>query len=239
MKNAIGSGVLWLAMGLSGVWAQVPGIEPEPRLRSQPTDTAATVEPKPSHRRFVLGLDTRNSFITETPVNIWGGNAGFAYGPRHTLTLGFYFLQPRAFDLLIQRARLQALLGNASQYAGSRIHYFSLIYQYNIINNRRFVVGFPVEVGAGWASVSKRDLQTDLQTLLRQDWFVPGQVGLYTEWKATRWLGLSTQVGYRLTLARTDIRQNYNGLYYTYGTNIYPASWRWVGGLFKRKRGRL
>ena len=237
MKNTILSWVLWLAVSLSAVWAQVPGIEFQaPRLRSQPTDTAATV--KPLHRRFVLGLDTRNSFITETPVNIWGGNAGFAYGPQHTLMLGFYFLQPRAFDRLVQRARLLALLGNVSQYTGSRVYYFSLIYQYNIVNNRRFVVGFPVELGAGWASVSNRNIQTDLQTLLRQDWFVPGQVGLYTEWKATRWLGLSTQIGYRLTLARTDIRQNYNGLYYTYGTNIYPASWRWVGGLFSRKRSR-
>lgn len=225
-------------MSMCSSWAQVPGngSQPPPLRDQEAADSAVAV--KPAHRRFVLSLDTRNSFITATPVNIWGGNAGFAYGPRHTLTLGFYFLQPRAFDRLVQRARLQALLGNVSQYTGSRVHYVSLLYQPNIINNRRFVVGFPVELGAGWASVSRRDLQTDLQTLLRQDWFVPGQAGVYTEWKATRWLGLSTQIGYRLTLARTDIRQNYNGWYYTYGTNIYPASWRWVGGLFKRKRSR-
>lgn len=235
MKHVL---IIFCWLGCIGISkAQVPSLEIQTPRRPGVDSLRSSGKVRP---RFIINLDTRNSFIADRPVNIWGGNLGFAYGKSHALTLGCYFLQPDSYRRLLEKSRITAIIGQQPQYTGNQIYFASLMYQYNIVNNRHWLVAVPTEVGGGVSNIFRKKVQTDERTgAFTRDLFLPIQLGLYVEWRATRYVGLSGQIGYRYTLVQTDIKQNYDGVYYSYGTTIYPESLRWLRDrIFKRKAQR-
>ena len=213
---------------------QVPGVEYQAPQRVGADSLRPSGKVRP---RFIIGLDTRNSFIADNPVNIWGGNVGYAYGKTHALTLGFYFLQPDSYRRLLEKSRITAIIGRQPQYTGSQIYFASLMYQYNIINNRHWLIAVPTEIGGGVSNIFRKKVQTGERTGdFSRDLFIPLQLGLYVGWRATRYIGLSGQIGYRYTLVQTDIKQNYDGVYYSYGTTIYAETFRWLRDRFLKRK---
>lgn len=230
--------IICISLGsVETAYAQVPSVEIQAPRRQGVDSLRASGRVRP---RFVISLDTRNSFIADKPVNIWGGNLGFAYGKHHRITFGCYFLQPESYRQLLEKSRITAIIGKQPQYTGNQIYFGSFMYQYNIVNNRRFLVAVPSEIGGGVSNIFRKKVLTGERTGgLGRDIFLPVQLGLYVEWRATRYIGLSGQFGYRYTLVQTDIKQNYDGTYYSYGTTIYPEVFRWVRDkVFKRKEPR-
>jgi hypothetical protein len=179
-----------------------------------------------SHRITpTFNLDFRDSFLDRQHVNVWGVNAGIEFGPkRHQLTLGYYWLNYATYLRLIDWRRDAARRINLAYYTRTDMWFMSLLYWWNMTNNKRWMVSIPVELGGGVAYAVPRDLTHDAQVdRTRRDFFVPLQIGAYAQWKATRWVGLSGQVGYRYSIFQTDINQNFNGTYYSIGVTIYPA----------------
>ncbi|WP_128546824.1 hypothetical protein [Larkinella soli] len=172
-----------------------------------------------------FNLDFRTSFLEKRRVNVWGVNAGIEYGAkRHQVTLGYYWLNYAVYLRLIDWRRDAARRINLDYYTRTDLWFLSLLYWYNLTNNRRWKVSIPVEVGGGVAYAMPRDLTRDLPVdRTRRDFFVPVQVGGYGQWKATRWVGFSVQMGYRYSVFQTAIDQNFNGIYYSFGITVYPA----------------
>lgn len=172
-----------------------------------------------------VNLDFRDSFLERQHVNIWGVNAGIEFGKkRHQLTLGYYWLTYATYLRLINWRRDAARRINIDYYTRTDLWFLSLLYWPNLINNHRWVISLPVEVGGGVAYVMPHDLRRDIQVdRTRRDFFVPVQLGAYGQWKATRWIGFSVQAGYRYSLFQTDIDQHFNGVYYSIGLTAYPA----------------
>jgi hypothetical protein len=179
-------------------------------------------------------IDFRNSFLGRQRVNVWGVNAGIEFGARrHQLTLGYYWLNYATYLRLINWRRDAARRINLAYYTRTDLWFTSVQYWWNMTNNKRWMVSIPVELGGGVAYAIPRDLRQDVQVdRTRRDFFVPLQLGIYAQWKATRWGGLSGQVGYRYSVFQTDINQNFNGTYYSVGVSIFPALvtdvWRFV-----------
>lgn len=172
-----------------------------------------------------FNIDFRNSFLQHQPVNVWGVNAGIQYGrKRHQLTLGYYWLTYATYLRLINWQRDAAKRINLSYYTRTDLWFLNLLYWRNFTNNQRWMVSLPVEVGGGVAYAMPHDLKADtVVDRTRKNFFVPIQLGGYVQWKASRWVGLNAQMGYRYALFRTDINQQFNGLYYSIGVNIYLA----------------
>ena len=202
-----------------------------------PVDTA---RPKRPAIAPAFNLDFRDSFLERQHVNVWGINAGIEFGvKRHQLTLGYYWINYATYLRLIDWRRDAAQRINLGYYTRTDMWFMSLLYWWIMTNNRRWMISLPVEVGGGVAYALPLNLSQNAQIdRSRHDFFVPLQAGAYAQWKATRWLGLSAQVGYRVSIFQTAIDQNFNGSYYSIGVTIYPALpldiWRWI-----RKRDRI
>ncbi|WP_345265429.1 hypothetical protein [Nibrella viscosa] len=206
---------------------------PEPRRIIAVADSG---QPAGRHRPLspAFNLDFRDSFLQRQPVNIWGVNAGIEFGAkRHQLTLGYYWLAYATYLRLIDWRRDAARRINLDYYTRTDLWFVSMLYWWNLANNKNWMVSLPVEVGGGVAYALPLDLQRDVQIdRTRRDFFVPVQVGAYGQWRASRWIGFGAQVGYRYSVFQTDINQNFNGVYYSVGVTVYPALfldvWRWL-----------
>ncbi|GAB3270758.1 hypothetical protein GCM10027347_41650 [Larkinella harenae] len=187
--------------------------------------------------RWALNLDFRNSFINRQPVNVWGVNTGIIVGPkRHQITVGYYWLSYNSYLRLINWHRNAARRLNLDYYTQTDMAYGSLMFWPNLINNRRWMFSLPVEVGAGKASTITTETQTDAKEDARWNFFMPVQVGAYGQWKATRWIGLSAQIGYRYSVFQTNVSQHYNGTYYSVGTTLYWDFFRDIWGYVRHKK---
>ncbi|WP_019990419.1 hypothetical protein [Rudanella lutea] len=193
-------------------------------LTQAPTDSNRT-RPRPAIT-WAFNLDFRNSFIMRHPVNVWGVNSGITFGrKRHHLTLGYYWLTYANQLRLINWRRDAVQRVNLGYYTRTDVWFMSLLYWPNLIHNKRWILSTPVEVGAGKALALPTTLGTDQEAPRTQSgFFVPVQVGLYSQWKATRWVGLSTQVGYRYAFHSAQ-SVPFNGAYYSFGATVFPAFW--------------
>jgi hypothetical protein len=185
-------------------------------------DSTTRVRPK---LKAAFNLDFRNSFLKRQPVNVWGINAGITYGvKRHQITLGYYWLSYATYLRLIDWRRDAARRINLGYYTQTDMWFVNLQYWWNMTNNRKWTVSVPVEIGGGVAYALPLDLRKETQIdRTKHDFFVPIQIGTYAQWKATRWVGISGQIGYRYSLFRSDINQNFNGTYYSIGVTVFPA----------------
>ncbi len=208
-----------------------------------PTDssaTADTLQPRRPRIRPAFNVDFRDSFLEKQHVNVWGINAGIEYGKkRHQLTLGYYWISYATYLSLIDWRRNAARRINLAYYTRTDMWFMSLMYWFNITKNQRWTVSIPIELGGGVAYALPLDLTKEMPVdRTKRDFLVPLQAGVYGQWKATRWFGLSAQIGYRVSVFQTAINQNFNGSYYSIGLNIYPALatdvWRWI-----RKKERI
>ncbi|MFD2521672.1 hypothetical protein [Emticicia soli] len=186
---------------------------------------------------FALSWDARKSFINQQRVNIWGVNSGLVFGKKRSqVTIGYYWMSfnPNLRFLALKKGSTKLI--NLDYYTKTDLYFMNLMYWNNFIDTPHWRISMPFEVGIGSTRNLNNKLSTDLQVWKKKDYFIPTQVGLYARWKVTRWIGLSVQGGYRHTLLSKNIKNNYNGFYYSFGAEIQPALlrdvYRWI---FKEK----
>lgn len=187
---------------------------------------------------YAINWDARSSIIKEKRVNIWGVNTGIILGrKRNQITMGYYWLNFNSYLRLLDLRKSAAKRVNLDYYTKTDLYFFSLMYWKNFINNKRWRLSMPIEVGIGATKNENVGLFNEIRIWKRKDYFVPIQAGVYVGWKATRWGGFSVQGGYRYALHQRNIPGNYNGLYYSLGANVQlellTDLYKWV---FKNKK---
>lgn len=184
------------------------------------TDSAFTAPVKP---RLFFNFDARGTFIQRKHINIFGVNAGISFGEkRNRVTAGYYWLGYNASRRLVNWRNLLSKTLNLSYYTATDVRFVNFAYWHTAIRNRRWVLSTPLEIGIGNESTRFRDLFDGLTSGSRKDYFVPLQVGVYAEYRALRWAGINSQVGYRNALSSGAFRERFSGFYYSYGMNLYP-----------------
>ena len=186
-----------------------------------------------------LHLQSRFSLAEGSLVGLWGGSVGYVWGPfEREVTLGYQWLGGRGSRQLGRVEEKLAQNAGLSSYNLTDAGFVNLGYWHIIHNSQRWKFGFPLELGLGKATARPQPLTDDLRfrpTLTST--ILPLQVGAYGEWKATRWVGIGLQAGYRQNLIRFDPVNNLNGPYGRLRILVYPATyvdwWRFV---FKGKR---
>jgi hypothetical protein len=125
---------------------------------------------------------------------------------------------------------------NLGYYTRTDLYFFSLMYWKNLVNNKRWRISIPIEIGIGATKNQEVSLLNEIQIWKRKDYFMPIQAGLYVGWKATRWVGFGITGGYRYALVQRFMKENYNGLYFSIGAELQSAilkdTYHW---LFRKK----
>ena len=191
--------------------------------------------------KYAINWDSRSSFVENKRVNIWGVNMGISVGKkRNQITVGYYWMALNSYLRLFDLRKKATKRVNLDYYTRTDLYFFNLLYRKNFINNKRWRISMPVEIGIGTVKNQEMSLLNEIQIWKRKDYFIPIQAGLYVGWKATRWVGLGVSGGYRYALVQRNLEDNYNGLYFSAGVGLQPAllndTYRW---LFKRKTKKL
>ncbi len=203
----------------------------------------STIIAKPDTQKvklsYALNWDGRTSFINKKPVNVWGVNTGIIFGKkRHQMTFGYYWMTYNSFLKLIDFRKDAAKRINLDFYTKTDFAFFSFMYWRNLYDTKRFKVSIPLEVGIGSSTTSKNLLRDDLRMWKRKDIFIPAQAGLFFKWKATRYVGLMVQGGYRYALFQQSFDHDYDGPYYSFGftleSAIFEDAWRRI----KKKKSK-
>ncbi|MEZ4903891.1 MAG: hypothetical protein R2822_20135 [Spirosomataceae bacterium] len=199
-----------------------------------------SLKPRPK-LTYTFNWDARSSFVDKKLVNIWGVNTGVKFGRnRHELTFGYYWLTFNSLLRLIDFRKNASKLINISYYTKTDLYYFSLMYWPNIIENRRWRLSIPIELGIGATQSTSNKVLDDLMLWRRNDFFLPAQAGMYLKWKATRWVGFSVQGGYRYAIYQQNLPTSYNGAYYSFGFTteaaIFTDSYRWTKNALKKRK---
>jgi hypothetical protein len=186
---------------------------------------------------YAINWDARSSFVENKRVNIWGVNTGIIVGKkRNQITAGYYWMNFNSYLHLLDLRKKAAKRVNLGYYTRTDLYFFSLMYWKNLVNNKRWRISIPIEIGIGATKNQEVSLLNEIQIWKRKDYFMPIQAGLYVGWKATRWVGFGITGGYRYALVQRFMKENYNGLYFSIGAELQSAilkdTYHW---LFRKK----
>ena len=186
-----------------------------------------------------LHFQSRLSLVEGNLVSLWGGSVGYIWGPfERELTLGYQWLGGRGSRQLAHVEKKLAQKAGQDSYYNTEAGFVNVGYWHIVHNPRRWKFGFPIELGVGKATARPQSSTDDLRFMpTLTSTIMPLQVGVYGEWKATRWGGGGLQVGYRQNLIRFAPLENLNGPYGRLRILVYPAAYvDWFRFVFKRQR---
>jgi hypothetical protein len=160
--------------------------------------------------RPTLGIDNRNSFIKNNPVNLNGIQIGVVYKENNTFGIGFYSITANS---KIKGAA--KVIDNKSTIVQTlKMGYVTFYYQPALIDKKHFELDLPVEIGLGRFTLNRTDSATGKVLKPITSGIIPigvGLMGIYKPWKI---IGLSYLMGYRIATAK-DI--SFSGAYYSFG----------------------
>ncbi len=176
--------------------------------------------------RWKLHIDNRNSFIPGGNFGMWGGSLGYTWGIlEREVTLGYYWAGSRGKQQLSAISKAEAERTNASSYAKTDLYFVSVGYWHILFNEPRWKAGIPLDLGFGKSTSTQTMLSGEpLLGKPIENTLVPLQISGYGEWKATRWVGLGLQTGYRHNLSSSKSAPSINGMFFRVRVIVYPQT---------------
>lgn len=162
--------------------------------------------------RPYANIDTRNSFIRNKPINIFGLQLGTQINDKHVVGLGLYKTSTQVRDRTITTKDDKKI--NTQRELS--LSYFTVFYQYVLLDKRYFEVDIPVELGYGQYQLQLYNQQTGERFSNRKAGMLLCGAGPMLTVKPLRWIGVSGMAGYRLTYEGSP-NINLNGWYFSYG----------------------
>ncbi|HEV7378965.1 MAG TPA: hypothetical protein VGN64_04180, partial [Dyadobacter sp.] len=157
-------------------------------------------------------------------LKVKGVKTGLSFGEKgHKITIGYYWLNYNSNIRLINlREKLTESI-NIAGYTKTDVGFVSFAYWYPLHTGKKWIVSLPAELGVGQESAAYRQLSGSEYNGRKESFFYPYQLGLYAEYKATPWVGISLQTGYRDAFYHGPLRRQFRGIYYSYGLTFYPG----------------
>ncbi|TDB65786.1 hypothetical protein [Arundinibacter roseus] len=188
--------------------------------------------------RWKLHIDNRTSFIPGGNFGMWGGSLGYTWGTlEREVTLGYYWAGSRGKRQLSAISKAEAKQTDAAGYSKTDLYFVSTGYWHILFNEPRWKAGIPIELGIGQSTTTLVLLSGEpLSEKPVEHTLVPLQIGGYGEWKATRWVGLGLQSGYRHNLRPSQSIPSFNGVFFRVRVLVYPQALRdGLAFVFKEK----
>lgn len=177
--------------------------------------------------RWKLHIDTRYSLVHGNPLTMQGGSLGYTWGPyEREVAVGYYWLGTMGSKQLNYIEKLKSQELDRSTYPRSDVSFVNVGYWHILHNSERWKMGIPVGIGIGTAITESYTLSDQLVSSVEpvKSTILPVHIGGYGEWKATRWVGVGVQSGYRFNLKSPQELDDLQGFFYRIRFIVYPAA---------------
>lgn len=189
---------------------------------AQPTlDTIQWCLKQKSH---VFGkLDTRNSFIYNSRIKIFGLKVGLSYGKRLYLGIGYNQIYPNAkashrFDKQIYYTNEANVTDSAT--GKLQLFYFSAQVEYVYYRNKHWQLSMPLQIGLGQTYYKYR-LEEKKQFTERFTCLIY-EPAVSVEYRFVKWIGVGADIGFRFILTESkELNRTFNAPTYTFKFLIY------------------
>lgn len=170
---------------------------------SQLRDSLAAAFDQPP--RFVIRLETRNSFVTGRPVHVRGVKAGYQFGDKVTMGFGYHWLD----RTIREPIEVNTQDGVQTIHAKVKFDYVAPFFEYSFYQKQHWYISIPVQIGFGRSSlhyeVDGEKKQTRFGSMLLYE------PAMSVEYRFLRYFGVGAGVGFRLVLVgNRDIDANFN-----------------------------
>jgi hypothetical protein len=165
-------------------------------------------------------LDSRNSFIDNSVVNIFGAIAGINFGKRLSFGIGYNQLYnpPKNFN---QDVEYINSFGKP-YFVSSGIHFFyvSAAIDYAFYQTKHWEISMPLQIGIGQTYFSQTIHQKRSKIDAHTNFIYEPTISV--DYKIVKWFGLGIDFGYRFLLTN-DVKLNreFNSPIVTFGLVIY------------------
>lgn len=173
---------------------------------------------------FLGGLDNRQTFVRNQPVEILGYFAGIRLHGKHAFGLGYYHLPLTYRNNFLRRINAGSTSGELKSFD---IWFLSIFYAYTVQNTRYFRIQIPMECGMGEIESVRPATFPETGNIRKTGLMTHAQLGADLSFKFCRWGGLNAALGYRKVFKSEVFKGELDGLYYAYGISVYfDALWK-------------
>jgi hypothetical protein len=174
----------------------------------------------PKKFSLIGGFDTRNSFVSaekKISVKLQGMKVGVQMYQKHEVAIGYYAM------LNLPEKQFTDELGTSYKLR-LNMDYVAILYKYILVDNKRWEIGFPVDLGAGSYRTTATDTGGKKYALFHDTLRTAISIfggGVDVSFKIFRWLGFNAMGGYRVVGGTEPEGMNFNGAFYSVGFSIY------------------
>jgi len=174
-------------------------------------------------------FDQRFSFIDKQSVNIWGYRVGVIVNDKYKVGIGGYFLNQ---DTTIVRTDR---FGNATSKLQRKLYFGTIYYEPYLFQKEWVEMSLVFEIGYGRAVLdsanSKRNGNRPVTVVNVEDKqdFIPAGAGISFNFKVPdikglhflTYIGINAMTGLRKTIFESDLKNNFDGWYWSIGGAIF------------------
>lgn len=188
-------------------------------VKAQPAlDTIKYCLNQKPHR--FAALDSRNSFIDNSIVNIFGAKAGLRFNKKLSFSIGYYQLYnpPKSFS-----EDVHYINSLGSQYIirkGLKMYYFSANIEYAFYETKHWQLSMPLQIGIGKTFYQYTAENIKHRTDENLNFIYEPTIAV--DYKIVKWVGLSADFGYRFMIKDTGrLNKQFTSPICTFGIAIY------------------
>ena len=189
------------------------------QTRAQPTlDTIKFCLQQKPHP--FVSLDSRNSFIDNSLVNIFGIKGGLRYNKRLSFGLGYYQLYNPPGNLHEDLYYINSLGKPYIIQKGLKMFYFAANVDYAFYRTKHWELSMPLQIGIG--KTFYQYTENGIKHKTNQSANFVYEPTISVDYKIVRWVGISADFGYRFMVTQNrKLNQQFNSPIVAFGIAIY------------------
>ena len=163
--------------------------------------------------KFIVKLDSRGSFISNSNVRLMGVKVGLEHAGRFQYGLGYTFLSSPV-------EQLRTVNGVAATPVRLRLGYVTPYVEYAFYQREPWEVRIPVQFGLGGGSLVYDDAEGHTQQFKRAFLFLY-EPSMTVQYRFLRYFGLSAGWGFRLVLTNAQLDETLTAPIYLFGLKVF------------------
>jgi hypothetical protein len=163
--------------------------------------------------RFVVGLDTRGSFISNENVRLFGVKVGLEHSARVRYGIGYSFLLTP-----VERDREVEGLGMVE--TRLRLGYLTPFFSYVFYHRGAWEVSIPVQIGIGNGSLVYDDDQGNTRRLEKAFLFLY-EPAMVVQYRFLKYFAIGGGWGFRLVATNAELDESLNAPIYLFGLRVF------------------
>jgi hypothetical protein len=169
--------------------------------------------------RFVIGFDSRNSFISNERAEILGLKLGVEFGNKFGVGLSGHLLNENSSHFYKTYTVLSPAKTNETVKARLKLLYIAYYAEYIFYNSEYWKLSVPLQLGIGRSNYVYT--YNNKETVADKHFVMIYEPIISVEYKIFKWLSATAEIGYRVMLLNNPaMKENFNSPTYDAGVSI-------------------